>query len=72
MTFSSLVFFSSQRFIINEIQNLLIGSANYFLVSFEGIMIGVGFIYIIGLVGLLPISRLLSKSPAQILSHYDI
>ncbi len=72
MTFSSLVFYLISTFFINEIQNLLIGSANYFLVSFEGIMIGVALIYVIGLVGLLPITRLLSKSPAQILSQYDI
>lgn len=72
MTFSSLVFYFISTFLINEIQKALIGSANYFLISFEGIMIGVGIIYIIGLVGLLPISRLLTKSPAQILSQYDI
>jgi len=72
MTFSSLTFYLIATLLIRETQNLLIGSANYFLVSFEGVMIGVLLIYSIGLVGLIPISRLLSKSPAQILSDYDI
>ncbi|MDO9628809.1 MAG: ABC transporter ATP-binding protein/permease [Acholeplasmataceae bacterium] len=72
MTFSSLTFFLISTLIIKETQNLLIGSANYFLVSTEGVLIGVLLIYSIGLVGLIPISRLLSKSPAQILSQYDI
>jgi ABC-type lipoprotein export system ATPase subunit len=72
MTFSSLALYLIATLLIKEIQNVLIGSANYFLVSFEGVLIGVVIIYSIGLVGLIPISRLLSKSPAQILSDYDI
>ena len=72
MTFSSLILFLIATLLIKEIQNVLIGSANYFLVSLEGVLIGVIIIYSIGLVGLIPISRLLSKSPAQILSDYDI
>lgn len=72
MTFSSLTLYLIATLLIKEIQNVLIGSANYFLVSLEGVLIGVIIIYSIGLVGLIPISRLLSKSPAQILSDYDI
>ena len=72
MTFSSLTLYLIATLLIKEIQNVLIGSANYFLISFEGVLIGVVIIYSIGLVGLIPISRLLSKSPAQILSDYDI
>lgn len=72
MTFSSLVVFLISTLLISDIQNLLVGSGNYFLVTFGGIMLGVGLIYSIGFVGLIPITRLLSKSPSQILSQYDI
>jgi putative ABC transport system permease protein len=71
-TFSSLLSYILTTVIIQEVQDYLIGSANYFLVSIEGFIIGFFLIYLIASVGLIPIFKILRKPPANLLSQYDI
>jgi putative ABC transport system permease protein len=72
LSFSSILFYILTTIIVDEVQNYLIGSANYFLISKEGFIIGFLLIYLIGSIGLIPIIKILRKPPAHLLSQYDI
>lgn len=72
MTFSSLLFYILMTYVIQVLQSYLAGRANYFLVDVRSFSLGVLLIYVIGLVGLIPITALLKKNPSQLLSQYDI
>jgi putative ABC transport system permease protein len=72
LTFSSTICYAVGTYVLAKIDLAVLLQANYFLVTPLSIVSGLLIIYMIGLVGVIPIYRLLRKSPAQILSYYDI
>ena len=72
LTSSSLLLYGLTTYVVYRLQIYLTGRANYFLVTFPSVLIGIIIIYTIGIIGLIPIVRLLRKSPAELLSQYDI
>ncbi|MDI6452890.1 ABC transporter ATP-binding protein/permease [Peloplasma aerotolerans] len=72
LTASSVLSYLLFTIFLDRIDHTLIGQSYYFLVTTWGVIIGIGLIYLIGLVGMIPIFMLLRKSPAQLLGYYDI
>ncbi|MCR3906335.1 MAG: ATP-binding cassette domain-containing protein [Tenericutes bacterium] len=72
LTFSSTICYAIGTYVLAKIDLAVLLQANYFLVTPMSIISGLLIIYFIGMVGVIPIYRLLKKSPAQILSYYDI
>ena len=72
LTASSVIGFILLTIFIDRIDEALVGGSYYFLVTPMGIIIGILSIYFIGLLGMIPMFRLLRKSPATLLTYYDI
>ena len=72
LTASSVIGFILLTIFIDRIDEALVGGSYYFLVTPIGIVIGIASIYLIGLLGMIPMFRLLRKSPATLLNYYDI
>jgi len=72
LTASSVIGFILLTIFIDRIDEALVGGSYYFLVTPIGVIIGIASIYFIGLLGMIPMFRLLRKSPATLLNYYDI
>ena len=72
LTASSVIGFILLTIFIDRIDEALVGGSYYFLVTPIGVIIGIAAIYFIGLLGMIPMFRLLRKSPATLLNYYDI
>lgn len=57
---------------VNQIDSALLGGSYYFLVTLGSFFIGLGLIYLIGFLGMIPLFQVLQKSPARLLSYDDI
>jgi len=72
-TLTSLIGYLAMSLALSSLLDGIIGNLNFFYVSPVSIFLGVVFIYMINMIaGLLPVIMLLRKTPAEILSQYDI
>ncbi|MFA6693185.1 MAG: FtsX-like permease family protein, partial [Acholeplasmataceae bacterium] len=72
-TISTLIGYLLATYALNKLQDGLLGSLDFFLVTPLTISLGIPLLYALNLVaGLFPVFVLLRKTPAQILSQYDI
>lgn len=72
-TISTLLGYLLATYALNKLQDGLLGSLDFFLVTPLTIIVGIILLYVLNmLAGLFPIFMLLRKTPAQILSQYDI
>jgi ABC-type antimicrobial peptide transport system permease subunit len=72
LTASSILGYGLVTIFIDQIDQALVGGSYYFLVTFASVFIGIFLIYIIAFIGLIPLFRLLKKTPAQLINYYDI
>ena len=72
-TFSTMIGYGLSTYGLSLLQDSFINEFNLFKVTFSSIILGAIVAYIINLIfGLMPVLLLLRKSPAQILSDYDM
>jgi putative ABC transport system permease protein len=72
-TMTTLVGFILANIALGRLQEGLLGQLNYFYVNPLTFVVGLILLYLINLgAGLFPVAMLLKKTPAQILSQYDI
>lgn len=72
-TISTLVGYVLATILLDKLQGGLLGRFNFFYVSPLSVVFGIIILYIINiLAGIAPVFLLLKKTPAQILSQYDI
>ncbi|MFA6377410.1 MAG: ABC transporter ATP-binding protein/permease [Acholeplasmataceae bacterium] len=72
-TISTLIGYLLATYALNKLQDGLLGSLDFFLVTPLTISLGILLLYALNLLaGLFPVFVLLRKTPAQILSQYDI
>jgi ABC-type antimicrobial peptide transport system permease subunit len=72
-TISTLIGYLIATYALNKLQDGLLGTLDFFLVTPITIIMGIVILYILNmLAGLFPVVMLLRKTPAQILSQYDI
>ncbi|MFK5883124.1 MAG: ABC transporter ATP-binding protein/permease [Candidatus Izemoplasma sp.] len=72
-TVSSTVGFLATSFFLMRIQSMADEYYEFIYFSFGNIILGLGVIYAINIIaGLLPVTNLLRKTPAEILSKYDL
>jgi energy-coupling factor transporter ATP-binding protein EcfA2/ABC-type antimicrobial peptide transport system permease subunit len=72
-TFSTLIGYVIASFGLNKLSQGFIGEYNYFTVNTLTFIVGLVLTYVINiLAGMFPITMLLRKTPAQIMTQYDI
>ena len=71
-TVTSLVGYMLMTYILLRVQSMVDDFVEVFHISFLSLLAGILLIYVVNLIsGLIPVSNLLRKTPAEILSKYD-
>jgi len=72
LTMTSVIGYLLFTILVANIDQALVGGSYYFLVTPLSILIGLITIYLIGLMSMIPVIKLLRKSPARLLAYDDI
>ena len=68
LTMTSIVGYLLFTILVANVDEALLGGSYYFYVTPVSILLGIGLIYLIGLISVIPVVRLMKMTPAQLFS----